>query len=162
MRRTTLSRGLLVVLLLAVTVLYPWLAPPAHRIDATHLALIREGMTLADAEGVFGVPAGDYDWAVASSSKWGHYKALIYVARTQRTLAAQEVLVASESSTAARLVRMAYDRFYLADDTRTWTGRHGSASIGFDDTGRITWTGSMQETRRDPPWNRWWRKLTGK
>ena len=166
MRRNTLSRGLLVVLLFAVTVLYPLLAPPAHRIDNAHRVLIREGMTLADVESVFGVPAGAYDWAVASPRPGHLHTALIYLVRQQRAIAAQEVLMAPapstpEGSTAARLIKLTYDRLELAHDTRTWTGRHGSVSIGFDDAGRITWIDSVQDTRRDPPWNRWWRKLTG-
>src|SRR5207247_6651410 len=58
------GRGLLLALLLMILFFYPMLAPPAHRIDADHYALIRNGMSLDEVERILGVPAGRYDWAV--------------------------------------------------------------------------------------------------
>jgi len=51
------------IVLLIVTLFYPLLAPPPHRIDEAHFQLITEGMTEAEVEAIFGVPAGSYDWA---------------------------------------------------------------------------------------------------
>ena len=44
------GRGLLVALLLMILFFYPMLAPPVHRIDADHYALIRNGMSLDEVE----------------------------------------------------------------------------------------------------------------
>jgi hypothetical protein len=55
---------LLLTLLIGVSLLYPLLAPTPHRIDESHFSLVRVGMTEADVEAIFGVPAGSYDWAV--------------------------------------------------------------------------------------------------
>src|SRR5262249_59202506 len=37
-----------------------WLAQPAHRINRAAYELLREGMTQAEVEAIFGVPPGDY------------------------------------------------------------------------------------------------------
>ena len=58
------GRGLLLALLLMILFFYPMLAPPVHRIDADHFALIHNGMSLDEVELILGVPAGHYDWAV--------------------------------------------------------------------------------------------------
>jgi hypothetical protein len=56
-------RAVVVVFLLGTLFLYPLLAPPPHRIDEAHFQLITEGMTEAEVQAIFGVPAGSYDWA---------------------------------------------------------------------------------------------------
>jgi len=38
-------------------------ASRVRRIDEAHFQLITEGMTEAEVEAIFGVPAGSYDWA---------------------------------------------------------------------------------------------------
>src|SRR5882672_2689865 len=63
------SGGLVLALLLIILFFYPMLAPPVHRIDADHYALIRNGMSLDEVELVFGVPAGHYDWAVRKNPR---------------------------------------------------------------------------------------------
>src|SRR6266568_2916498 len=62
-----LGRSLLVALLLMILFFYPMLAPPVHRIDSDHFALIHNGMSLDEVELILGVPAGHYDWAVPKS-----------------------------------------------------------------------------------------------
>ena len=62
-------RRLLVLTILGLLGLYPLLAPPAHRIDQAHCDRIKEGMTRQQVEGIFGVPAGDYDWAEANQRR---------------------------------------------------------------------------------------------
>jgi hypothetical protein len=58
-----LMRSAIAVLLIGTLFLYPLLAPPPHCIDEAHFQLITEGMTEAEVEAIFGVPAGSYDWA---------------------------------------------------------------------------------------------------
>jgi hypothetical protein len=55
------------VALVCLLGLYPILAPPAHRIDQAHADLIVQGMTKEQVEAIFGVPAGEYDWAELNS-----------------------------------------------------------------------------------------------
>ena len=143
--------------LLAVTVvlfLYPLIAPPVHRIDEAHLAMIRPGMTEADVEGIFGIPAGAYDWAVANDVQtiwldlavqpmWNTPKQVGYTALVFTT---HDLDLAMDSWT-----RVGYF-------TRTWTGRHGTFRVTFDSLGRVSHTGTFGETRIDPPWKRWWRQ----
>src|SRR5438128_3815124 len=57
------NRSLLAALLVLITFLLPFLAPTPHRIDRTHCELITKGMTKDQVEAIFGVPAGQYDWA---------------------------------------------------------------------------------------------------
>jgi hypothetical protein len=58
-----LLRPTTTVLRMGTPLLYPLLAPPPHRIDEAHFQLIAEGMTEAEVEAIFGVPAGSYDSA---------------------------------------------------------------------------------------------------
>jgi hypothetical protein len=53
-----LLRATIVVLLIGTLFLYPLLAPPPRRIDEAHFQLITEGMTEAEVEAIYGVPAG--------------------------------------------------------------------------------------------------------
>jgi hypothetical protein len=61
------SRLLLLALVAIVIGFYPLLAPTPHRIDQEHFDLIQEGMMKADVEAIFGVPAGNFDWAEPDS-----------------------------------------------------------------------------------------------
>jgi hypothetical protein len=61
-------RGTIAVLMIGTLFLYPLLAPPPHRIDEPHFQLITEGMTEAEVEAIFGVPAGSYDRTLALAS----------------------------------------------------------------------------------------------
>src|SRR5262245_24874963 len=58
----------LVGAVVAVSFLYPLLAPTAHRIDRAHFDLIKDGLTRTDVEAIFGVPPGEYDWAEQDGS----------------------------------------------------------------------------------------------
>jgi hypothetical protein len=53
-----LLRATITVLMTGTLFLYPLLAPASHRIDEAHFQLITEGMTEAEVEGIFGLPAG--------------------------------------------------------------------------------------------------------
>src|SRR5437773_11169837 len=56
-------RWLVAIALVGLLGLYPLLAPTPHRIDQAHADLIVQGMTKEQVEAIFGVPAGQYDWA---------------------------------------------------------------------------------------------------
>src|SRR5215475_126609 len=81
-----LSQCLMIVLLATITLFFPLLASP-HRIDEAHRDLIREGLTAAEVESIFGVPAGTYDWAVAEDSyKLQYTRYLIHIHRAELQL----------------------------------------------------------------------------
>jgi hypothetical protein len=61
------KRVLLASLIASLAFIYSLLAPPIHRIDKDHAELIKQGMTYAKVESIFGQPPGNYDWAVADN-----------------------------------------------------------------------------------------------
>jgi hypothetical protein len=140
--------GRAAVVLATVTILffYPFLAPPAHRIDQAHLDLIKSGMTEAEVEDVFGVPAGEYDWAVAvPPNVWAD----ISYFRVGQTWGV-------EGQKQQQIV------IFDIGEIKSWIGRHGAFHVIFDRQGRVCSTGWVGKTRIEPPWNRWWRQWTGK
>ena len=149
-----LSRGLLVILLAAITLLFPLLAAP-HRIDRAHRELIRSGMTADDVEAIFGVPAGDYDWAVRDP-----VHDLIEFYMLDELLVAAQVQHANERSGKEQAeAGVTALRFALSArlQGKTWTSRNGSVRICFDDTGRVADIGAWHGSHVEPPWQRWWR-----
>src|SRR5262245_10856951 len=116
--KNRIGRGLVVVFLGVTTLLMPLLVS-SHRIDEAHRNLIREGMTAAEVESIFGVPAGTYDWAVQDELEYrlAYYRVLrVYeqaiVTRSAQTLSAKKLALALRDS-----------------NTQTWTSRHGSVMI---------------------------------
>jgi hypothetical protein len=59
-RRGLLLAGLLAVAMLGALGIVWWAAGPRHRINRETIALVQEGMTEAEVEALFGVPAGNY------------------------------------------------------------------------------------------------------
>jgi hypothetical protein len=145
-----LGRGLLVMFLAAITLFFPLLAAP-HRIDQAHRELIRSGMTLAEVEAVFGVPAGEYDWAVRDTAHDVIYMLDELIVAAQLQQANEQAGKATEASSTA---------LHLALGNRlhgqSWTSRHGSVRICFDDAGRVTDIGAWHNSHVVPPWQRWW------
>jgi hypothetical protein len=138
-----MRRSKLVLLAVTVTVVFafPLFAPTPHRIDQAHFDLIQVGMTKADVETLFGVPAGGYDWAEPDSPYiWD----IVYFDRAH---------VAYERAfnlKLAQAVALEWDaRFVRLPETvrETWTSKHG-----------ISMTGE-RGVRIVPPWQRWWRKV---
>ena len=43
-----------------------------------------------------------------------------------------------------------------------WTGRHGSFAVWFDQHDRVTSASHAGDVKIVPPWQRWWRKYSGK
>ena len=158
-----IPRGMVVVLLAAITLFFPLLVSP-HRIDEKHRDLIREGMTEAEVADIFGAPAGVYDWAVLDESqalKIATYRALVYLARLQDAQSTEQKetrFYAPVSALTLKLRRLSLGGM----TTKTWTSRHGSVTISFDDDGQVAWVGDWHKTHVVPPWERWWKKVTGK
>ena len=153
------GRGLVIILLAAITLFFPLLVS-RHRIDEAHRDLIREGMTVAEVEDIFGAPPGAYDWAVADNDpavQWAIYKAYMYLARDERQKADGKPAVLVVGSR-----HREHESLALSDHMQTWTSRHGSVTIGFNDSGRLTWVGGWHTTHVQPPWQRWWKRMTGK
>jgi hypothetical protein len=128
-----IRRPLILAIFVLITLFFPLLAPPAHRIDQNHFLLIQTGMTEAEVEAIFGVPAGVYDWAVDDSMQ---FERLVFVRDR--------------------------DSAFLPWVTKAWIGRHGAAHFTFCADGRVLSAILDGHTRIEPPWQRWWRKLTAK
>jgi hypothetical protein len=159
-----IGRGLLIVLLATITLFLPLLVS-SHRIDEEHRNLIRTGMTAAEVESIFGAPAGTYDWAVMDDAlRLARYRELIFLAHMVALDADKELSGAAESRAAAKRGYLALGdgAIVVADHTQTWTSRHGSVTIGFDDAGRVRWVSGWLKTRVEPPWKKWWDKILGK
>jgi hypothetical protein len=154
---------------------YPLLAPPAHRIDTAHFERIQNGMTLAEVESIFGQPAGNYDWAVAEANEtaiWNLSSPTTSVSgfRYSTTIAVDSF---SNDSTwidlnttvlPIKTSRRHYTTVFgglIGSDNKTWTSRHGSGAIWFDENLRVTGKSGWGESRIEPPWSKWWKKIFG-
>jgi hypothetical protein len=158
MKRRIGRIGRAAVLLAAVAILffYPFVAPPAHRIDQAHFDMVKGGMTEAEVDGIFGVPAGDYDWAVANPQ---HLWLDIDYFSTGRSW--------TIASPPRQFILLHFDDVTWISGTnlghfKTWTSRHGSFQIGFNTDGRVSFTQGLGATTIEPPWTRWWRQWTAK
>src|SRR5688572_7431137 len=149
--RRFISRFLLIALLAGVVGVYPLLAPMPHRIDPAHFELIREGMTKADVEAIFGVPAGRYDWAEPDSlgriQLWmtGVRPAQAQAVRDRQIQLGIRFLTALEAVNEGGASEM-------------WVSRHGAFTVHFSAAGRVTWK-SDDGVRIVPPWRHWWQSL---
>jgi len=179
-----IRRGLLMTLVAVVAFFYPLLAPMPHRVDETHFNLIEKGMSRAQVEAIFGVPPGEYDWAESDGSALGFFRPAIalrvHTAPSNQLLigvGANDTLVANSfvitTSGEARWTEVlgamngvqlksprAMIHYWIAHDpsrARTWTSRHGSFEIQFDEHDRVSWTNQQSEVRIVPPWERAWR-----
>src|SRR5262245_42909852 len=149
-----LSRFLVILLLAAIALFFPLLASP-HRIDEAHRDLIREGLTAAEVESIFGVPAGTYDWAVVEDSYIRYH---ILIRRAEQLLALEDQkLVVPLAAVEPRRKRPA-----ATNELHSWTSRHGSVTIGFDENGLVSWVSGWHKVRVEPPWKKWWDKIRGK
>jgi hypothetical protein len=140
-----------------ITLFFPLLAPPAHRIDDEHCQLIQSGMTEAEVEGIFGVPAGSYDCAVEEGSSQWYLIVLALDVHRHRMVAARHAVkyLGQEGAEGQRFV-------IKPEDNKLWISRHGSFCVTFDSEGRVWSNRRVGDTRIEPPWKRWWAKLTAK
>jgi hypothetical protein len=128
-------RMIAVKFLVGATFVYPLVAPPSHRIDEAHFRLIRAGMTEAEVEGIFGVPAGVYDWVMVLEEKY------------------QTVIAPDPYSNAIVAIHTQYD-----PESRVWISRHGIYGVTVDQENCVrTVHGFIGGPRIEPPWKRWLR-----
>jgi hypothetical protein len=161
-------RPLLSVALALVTLFFPLLTCP-HRIDEAHHELIRTGMTEAEVEAIFGAPAGNYDWAVAERLRYRYMITAIQAHNLQvlnqvvnvNEAVAPNFVTVNELIGATRPQPMSIWLDY-SDHMRTWTSRHGSFTLWFDDHGKVTSTGHRVDVRFEMPWQRWWKEHVAK
>jgi len=153
MRR--LKRGVPVGLFLLVTFFYPLLAPTAHRIDEAHFEQISLGMTLEEVESRFGAPAGSYDWAVPKDPIGFFPPALALIvrapSRVHTSIVSQVIL--NRELYAKNVV--SFTVMHRSMISRTWTSRHGSCTIHFDQQDRVVGKSGWGESRLEPPWHNW-------
>ena len=131
------ARLLTAGILVALAGLYPLLAPPPHRIDQAHFERITNGMTREQVESMFGVPAGEYDWAEHDSFS---------LVQTNVNVIANEVWIDEPMNV-----------FRVLTDTSTWTSRAGAFTVAFGGRDRVRVTWMSPDVRIVPPWQRWWR-----
>jgi hypothetical protein len=156
--RRRLARLALLALLVITTFPYPLLAPTAHRIDEAHFDLIADGMTKADVEAIFGVPAGKYDWATEDYSI-RHF----FPENAEWSPGSEDTMVVPRLTILGRTSH-AFDGPDGHEMIRAvvWVGRWGACTIHFDHHHRVTAARYFwPHTRIEPPWNRWWANLRG-
>src|SRR5262245_40071369 len=151
------NRMLLVALIASIAFFYPLLAPTPHRIDQAHADLIVRGMTKEQAEAIFGVPAGQYDWAEdGGRERYLIYLGLLELHRTRLDAKLRKALVAQDDG-ANEVVLSALSRVQQLPKTGfVWTSRHGSFMVWFDENERVISTRVWSDVRVVPPWQRWW------
>ena len=169
-------RVLIAAALLGLLGFYPLLAPPPHRIDEQHFELIQKGMALADVEAIFGQPPGNYDWAVADDVGVGLWRGaaaaytlnffnsstIVVDAFSSDSLWVDLTTATSPNATKTRFVTTIFLHSRIPGNVKTWTSRHGSCTIWFDEQERVSHKTDWQESRVEPPWNKWWKKWFGK
>jgi hypothetical protein len=139
------SRLLLLALVAIVIGFYPLLAPTPHRIDQEHFDLIQEGMMKADVEAIFGVPAGNFDWAEPDSP---YLLEILYFRAASAAYREFEQRQLTEVSVS--LPERVSD---------TWLSRHGAFTVQFDTDNRVAGRSGTRGVRIVPPWQRWWKAI---
>jgi hypothetical protein len=145
-----LARLLLLAAVAGVGFVYPLLAPTPHRIDQNHFELIKDGMTMAEVEAIFGVPAGRYDWAEPDS-----------VGRVRIWMALGQAVQAQQGRDTHLGIRFLTGVKTFSDGgvNEMWVSRHGAFTVHFDANDRVAWK-SEDGVRIVPPWQRWWQSLS--
>jgi hypothetical protein len=100
-------------------------------------------------EAIFGVPAGQYDWAESDP---------LLIERRFLTSARNQGQLKQGAQLAELELFYAFDAFALGSRSQAWVSRHGTFTVGFDQEGRVMTTmGSGSKVA--PPWKRWWKAI---
>jgi hypothetical protein len=157
-----IGRVCVLIATVAILFFYPFVAPPAHRIDEQHFHMIVGGMTEAEVEGIFGVPAGEYDWCVSTGSHlWVNLVGVTENGQAWNVNGVSRHRIAFIQADQGVFVHGAWNNPGFGE-MKTWTGRHGSFNVVFDRHGRVASTSAGGEIRREYPWSRWWRQWKSK
>jgi len=135
----------LALLIASIALFYPLLAPTPHRIDQGHADLIVQGMTKEQVEAIFGMPAGQYDWAEESLDRFVRYSTTAISYFTIYEDGAGEQIVTPVRSAKLHL-----------HTSMTWNSRHGSFPVRFDQDERVSSKSASRQVRIVPPWQHWW------
>src|SRR5262245_24683100 len=109
---------LLALLITSIVFFYPLLGPTPHRIDRAHADLIMERMTKDQVEAIFGVAAGQYDWAEEEEETYRHILILHSYSYIQR---------GRERPNDGRVISQSMQKIRKSPWTQlTWTSRKGS------------------------------------
>ena len=152
--RSFWSRSLLAALLVLITFLFPFLAPTPHRIDRAHADLIVQGMTKEQVEAIFGVPVGQYDWA-EENGRGVYLRAFLGQITSTRLI---DSTGKGDGGNAVVLGALLAIR-EPPQTSLTWTSRHGSFTIWFDENEHVVSSDAWTDVRIVPPWQRWWTRL---
>src|SRR5262245_29214802 len=99
-------------------------------IDQPHFDLIQDGMTRANVETIFGMPAGQYDWAESESHAriWHAFAALRLeeAKMLERKTATQVGTLEDTMDLRRRLIAEARSFYSRAAASETWTSRLGA------------------------------------
>jgi hypothetical protein len=149
-----IRRPLILAIFVVITLFFPLLAPPRHRIDPEHFKLIKGGMTEDEVEAIFGVPAGGYDWAARGEMR-------INVLAT--FFAEMEAKIPPDQPAFSGEILFVSALHGPNPRLRTWYSRHGVFYVVLDQQGRVAVTGTGWETVSiEPPWRKWWDKIVGR
>jgi outer membrane protein assembly factor BamE (lipoprotein component of BamABCDE complex) len=154
--RRAWNRILLAAVIVSITFLYPLLAPTPHRIDQAHADLIVQGMTKEQVEAIFGVPAGQYDWAEEDRDvvlmKYRKMISVYYTQVARRTI--------DQDGVPTQIVGALHRaKPHWPQTSMTWTSRHGSFTIWFDEGERVASTSALRQVHIALPWQRWWTRV---
>jgi hypothetical protein len=141
-----IGRGLTVVAVAGITFFYPLLAPTPHRIDEAHLKMIRNGMSLAEVESIFGVPPGEDD-----SAEWDLKAAMADLEQTEWRITFGNFNPYVVSCIAP------IDSIVLDEELKRrkkWVSCNGSFSVQLDTSGLVSSTWHSKFVRIVPPWER--------
>jgi hypothetical protein len=161
-------RAAVLILFVVIALFFPLLAPPPHRIDEEHFALIRKGMTEAEVEAIFGVPEGSYNWAVGDPefSLWMDVLVELEYVQQQAVIVLNEREFNREFSRKTRQWFTPWASWVMqrgdVRNVKTWISRHGSFYVATNSNGLVVSKGQMGKPRIEPPWQRWWRRFTAK
>jgi hypothetical protein len=141
----------LLVLALAVAVIFafPLLAPTPHRVDQSHFDLVQDGMTMAQAETIFGVPAGNYDWAEQDFD-------LLTLDVSRGTMSIATFFSEADRQKHRGIAVIGGKGERLAPET--WISRHGTFTLAFDSEGKVIHK-HQYKARVASPWQRWWKAI---
>jgi hypothetical protein len=107
-------------------------------------------MTEAEVEEIFGVPEGRYDGAAPDK--------LMLLSFPEEW---EEKVDSNQLAFSGKTIFISA-RHGPNPYVKSWSSRHGVFHVAFDNQGRVAATGIWGDSKVEPWWRRWWRRLAGK